>query len=302
MKKENKNVIDTWLDLPTKTRPFLAINVTNKKPASRRQNDRLLRLKKTGHWQLSRAALEEGLEGQRVLLFYQNGKEGSDILEGIVAGPPKASGATENGTPRYVINTKAGWRKVGTTGVSFSSFFEGAQRLSANPVAVWFSGEKPPFPDTDDLDGEIDRNWKQSLPFANDTREKTRRDIKVRKGQAKFRKSLLEAYDGRCAISGSSVDSVLEAAHIAPYRGQHTNHVRNGILLRADLHTLFDLDMIFIDPKSTTISVDESILQSEYGRFHGKAIRKPVRKSLWPSVEALRFRQSIVNSTKGNVR
>src|ERR1700722_13605652 len=73
-----------------------------------------------------------------------------------------------------------------------------------------------------------------------DARERIRRTIVQRRGQAKFRNALLEAYGSRCAISGCGALEVLEAAHICPYQGSATNHVTNGLLLRADIHTLFD--------------------------------------------------------------
>ncbi|HEX2206797.1 MAG TPA: HNH endonuclease signature motif containing protein [Longimicrobium sp.] len=63
---------------------------------------------------------------------------------------------------------------------------------------------------------------------------------KVRRGQAKFRQNLLKLYGGRCAVSGWAPESVLEAAHILLHADSGLNHSENGILLRADLHILFD--------------------------------------------------------------
>ena len=70
-----------------------------------------------------------------------------------------------------------------------------------------------------------------------DSREKVLREINRRRGQPKFRKDLLVAYGERCAITGMDCPQALEAAHILPYRGDHTNHVKNGLLLRSDIHT-----------------------------------------------------------------
>lgn len=80
----------------------------------------------------------------------------------------------------------------------------------------------------------------------NDGRRKIEQMVVLRQGQAQFRQALMEAYEGRCAISGCDVREVLEAAHIMPYLGDETNNVRNGLLLRADLHTLFDLGLLKI--------------------------------------------------------
>jgi len=48
---------------------------------------------------------------------------------------------------------------------------------------------------------------------------------------------------------------VLEAAHIKPYRGKTDSHLENGLLLRADLHTLFDLNLIGVEPDTLTVRV-----------------------------------------------
>lgn len=80
-----------------------------------------------------------------------------------------------------------------------------------------------------------------------DGRKKIERLIAVRQGQSRFRDDLLQAYGGCCAITGCSIEEILQAAHIMPHRGTHTNHPQNGLLLRADLHTLFDLDILRID-------------------------------------------------------
>jgi putative restriction endonuclease len=74
-----------------------------------------------------------------------------------------------------------------------------------------------------------------------DMRDWALRCIAARRGQAAFRAALIDAYGGRCSITGCDAVEALEAAHISPYKGDHTNDVTNGLLLRADLHTLFDL-------------------------------------------------------------
>ena len=64
--------------------------------------------------------------------------------------------------------------------------------------------------------------------------------VKHRLGQGGFRIAVTDAYQRRCAITGEKTLPVLEAAHIIPYseNGQHS--VNNGLLLKSDLHTLFD--------------------------------------------------------------
>lgn len=88
-----------------------------------------------------------------------------------------------------------------------------------------------------------------------DARERVLISIVRRQGQSQFRQQLLKAYKGKCAISGNDVEQALEAAHIIPYRGLETNTTSNGLLLRADLHTLFDLNLITIDPQTMKVLI-----------------------------------------------
>ena len=80
-----------------------------------------------------------------------------------------------------------------------------------------------------------------------DGRSRTIATVVRRRGQPEFRRALIEAYGGRCAISECDAEAALEACHIRPYMGPKTNALSNGLLLRADLHTLFDLGLLAID-------------------------------------------------------
>ena len=122
-----------------------------------------------------------------------------------------------------------------------------------------------------------------------DSRNRILASICRRQGQENFRRKLLEAYERKCAVTNSSIPETLEAAHIIPYKGSSTNHVQNGILLRADIHTLFDLDLLRID-KNYRINIDESIEDEEYKKLHLKFIRMPNNKESYPSTEALEKR------------
>lgn len=120
-----------------------------------------------------------------------------------------------------------------------------------------------------------------------DTRDTTRRAILLRRGQRQFRDALIEAYEGRCAVTGCSVRHVLEAAHIHPYRGRDTNRPDNGLLLRSDMHTLFDSGLVAVRPDSMTVLVATELNGSEYERWRGRSIRIPQQSDLRPSPEAL---------------
>jgi len=132
-----------------------------------------------------------------------------------------------------------------------------------------------------------------SVTDERDARERIFREIAARRGQSKFRKELIEAYEGRCAVSGVELLEVLEAAHILPYRGDHTNICNNGILLRADLHTLFDLGLMLVDPDTLRVVMSDALAASEYYEFHMRDIRLPNKFSLRPNPEFFRQRNEI---------
>ena len=87
------------------------------------------------------------------------------------------------------------------------------------------------------LPGEVDDNAFDPSNI-EDARKRISRMIAQRRGQRAFRNNLFDAYGGRCAITGCEVPDVLEAAHIFPYRGEETNKVKNGLLLRVRPETL----------------------------------------------------------------
>ena len=72
---------------------------------------------------------------------------------------------------------------------------------------------------------------------------------KIRLGQGAFRIMVTEAYKGRCAVTGEHTLPVLEAAHIKPYSADGPNMISNGLLLRSDLHKLFDAGYVTITPE-----------------------------------------------------
>jgi hypothetical protein len=121
---------------------------------------------------------------------------------------------------------------------------------------------------------------------SGDARRRVFTSIVQRQGQPAFRSALLAAYDKRCAITGCDVDAVLEAAHIIPYQGVWTNHPQNDLLLRADVHTLFDLGLVAVDSHSMTLLVSPKLLGSSYTSLAGAAVSAPTepgfRPKTWP--------------------
>jgi predicted restriction endonuclease len=103
---------------------------------------------------------------------------------------------------------------------------------------------------------------------------------------------LLDAYGGSCAITGCNLALILEAAHVFPYKGAHTNVVGNGILLRTDIHTLFDLRLIAIDPDTRLILVSPDLDGTDYESLRGKTIRDAAKKSHRVSLDALKWHRA----------
>ncbi|NLW45585.1 MAG: HNH endonuclease [Syntrophomonadaceae bacterium] len=99
-----------------------------------------------------------------------------------------------------------------------------------------------------------------------------------RLGQGAFRVLVTEAYKRRCAITGEKTLPVLEAAHIKPYSLQGPHHPANGILLRKDLHALFDRGYMTIS-LDYRIEVSKRIKEDfgngrDYYALHGKKLRE----------------------------
>lgn len=106
-----------------------------------------------------------------------------------------------------------------------------------------------------------------------DTPKYTKYLTNVRIGQGAFRVLVTDAYKRRCAISGEKTLPVLEAAHIQSYSSSGVNETRNGILLRADIHKLYDTGYITITDKYD-VEVSNKIREEfengrDYYKYHG---------------------------------
>jgi putative restriction endonuclease len=113
-------------------------------------------------------------------------------------------------------------------------------------------------------------------------------------GQGTFKVIVTEAYHRRCAITGEKTLPVLEAAHIKPYSQNGPHLTSNGLLLRKDLHTLYDRGYITIN-EELQIEVSNRIKEDygngkEYYAFHGKRLAEiPEQQNERPSAQFLRW-------------
>jgi hypothetical protein len=146
-----------------------------------------------------------------------------------------------------------------------------------------------------DLRGHID-DPEPYQPHDGDEREAVIRQIKERRGRAAFRMALLRRYRGRCLVTGCNVEAVLEAAHICPHRGEQDDHPANGLLLRADIHTLFDLDLLAVNPDGFRVEFHPDVC-GEYESYLGRSLL--CTDGPTPSKDALQKRYQVFRQSLG---
>jgi putative restriction endonuclease len=117
--------------------------------------------------------------------------------------------------------------------------------------------------------------------------------FRPRLGQGSFRIAVSSAYENACAVTGEHSLPVLDAAHIRPYSDGGEHEVSNGLLLRSDIHRLFDKGYVTVAPDmrfqvSRKLKEDFSNGRSYYG-LHGQAIHLPMRATERPNGEMLRW-------------
>ncbi|WIA58114.1 HNH endonuclease [Sphingobium sp. WTD-1] len=105
-----------------------------------------------------------------------------------------------------------------------------------------------------------------------------------RPGQIMFRRNMLENYNFCCPITGCSIEQVLQAAHVIPFGRGGSFEISNGIVLRADLHAMFDAGLMAISPTDFTILWSPRVADFDYTRLKRAAFE---RVEHLPSCEGL---------------
>jgi len=148
---------------------------------------------------------------------------------------------------------------------------------------------------------ELEKIENEQSPFnpknVEDGRTKTYGYIARRRGGKKFRDNLLKAYGGYCAITKCNLKDALEACHIIPYKGPDTDHVTNGVLLRADLHILFDLKLFAIDADEKKVLLAPHLKGSAYDFLDGANVLLPAEEVCKPNREALAMHRKEAQAT-----
>ena len=109
----------------------------------------------------------------------------------------------------------------------------------------------------------------------------------IREGQADFRNKLIKAYNGRCAVTGYDLELAVDAAHVRRYNGRHTNFIQNGILLRKDLHKLFDCGVFGIRPGDLSIAINDRASRSMYADLSSMRLTPPSVPAFSPDLNLL---------------
>jgi putative restriction endonuclease len=115
--------------------------------------------------------------------------------------------------------------------------------------------------------------------------------IRPRLGQGAFRVLVTDSYNRRCAITQERTLPALEAAHIRPYGDGGEHEASNGLLLRRDIHSLFDAGYVTVTP-DLRFEVSRRIKEEfengrHYYELHGKPIYAPTDTLRRPDPEAL---------------
>jgi WD40 repeat protein len=107
--------------------------------------------------------------------------------------------------------------------------------------------------------------------------------LRERLGEQSLRTQMIAAYSGRCAISGVAVSEVLQVAPIAPQRASDVIDMMGALLLRADIHNLFESFLIAVDALSITVVVAPALQHTQYAELAGRRLIEPERPALRPS-------------------
>ena len=122
--------------------------------------------------------------------------------------------------------------------------------------------------------------------------------VRIRLGQGAFRIMITDAYGRRCSVTGEKALPALQAAHIRPLSEGGEHRLDNGLLLRADVHALFDRGYISVAPDYRVLVSpklkDDFDNGEPYYRFNGSTITVPDRGELRPRRELLEWHSDIV--------
>lgn len=167
-----------------------------------------------------------------------------------------------------------------------SNIVQGKSYDLSGPAGDYFQDLLRRMDIRDDMD--LSQPWHRDGPVFGDPRLAPRR-----LGQQAFQAVVLHAYERRCAITGDKIRPVLQAAHIRPLSAGGEHRLDNGLLLRSDVHTLYDRGYLAVDPRHRLLVSPR--LREEFGNgeefYHqaGQQISVPERPRDRPNRDALEW-------------
>ena len=226
----------------------------------------------TGWWKIDKTR-----KFDRIIVYHRKGED--HTVNAVSTGKPHGTPRRSNGRSMLdMVDLKV----AGSTTSDWPDFADTFQKeIRYLPDSLKDTVKK--------IEKELESEGAFDPSSEQDAKKWVSRSIALRMGQPKFRKKLFRAYAGKCAFTGTSLADVLEAAHIIPYNGLSTNHVTNGLLLRSDIHALFDLGLLSINPKDFRIYCAKQIRREPmYAELNGKPLRVPEKAMQKPNQDALR--------------
>jgi hypothetical protein len=102
--------------------------------------------------------------------------------------------------------------------------------------------------------------------------------VRVRRGQQRFRDRLLARQGSHCAFTGAAPERVLEAGHLYSYAQLGTHHEHGGLMLRRDIHRLFDDGLLAVSPQDLRVDVSDELSSfPQYASLHGGELAVSLR-------------------------
>lgn len=202
-----------------------------------------------------------------------------------------------DGVPVALMTKESGGYRI--HGLAYVEAFNPLTRMFTlyGPVSAEKRGVRvSSFIACDDLTDEEKRLL--SCADTDDDDAYARVEAMKRRHQDRFRRTVLSAYEGACAVTGTVTSNVLQAAHIDPFARSRSHAVSNGILLRADVHLLYDAHLITIRPDSRRVVVSEAVRDPMYRELDGARARFPKRREFEPDNRLLEIHLRSFNSNQ----
>lgn len=192
----------------------------------------------------------------------------------------------------FVVNTRRGFWKATPKGMATAKMSISEAKAITDHWSAVERSQRRINASNEDLRGAVERATDALAVEENLTPEESRKRIMAlileRPFQGRFRKLLMRTYRSRCAISECDCPEVLQAAHILAVSDGGNDRASNGLLLRADLHRLFDLKKLTIHPKERTVIISPDLKGTMYEQYAAKPLLAPSKASHAPTVDSLK--------------